>query len=153
MMAGCSPTAMVETYSPLGLDRSKPIAVAFPGGRIFALDPNRLQQEIANGLRRAGFGSVTQLPGTRTHDARFELVATVSSELLVHPLEDSRGESDPYYSSFGGERVRVVLEITDSSQVVVYRAIQIEGVSSALTEARAAEALLRPLADGAGAAD
>src|SRR5262245_58137527 len=90
LTAGCSPTAIVETYSPLALDRSKSIAVAHPGGRTFALDPDRLQREIANGLRRAGFGLVTLLPRPYSRDVRFDLVATVSSELLARPLEDGR---------------------------------------------------------------
>jgi len=145
MTAGCSPSARVETFQPLALDRSKPIAVVHPGGRTFALDPNRLQQEIANGLRRAGFGSVTTLTGSRSRDARFDLVATVSADLMARPLEDGRTLSDPYYYSFQGERVRIVLEIADDSQVVVYRAVQIENLSSGLTEARAAQAVLQPL--------
>ena len=147
LTAGCSPSAIVESHSPLALDRSKSIAVAHPGGRTFALDPDRLQQENADGLRRAGFGVVMLLPKPTSRDTRFDLVATVSSELMARPLEDGRTISDPYYYSFRGERVKIVLEITDSSQAVVYRAIQIEGLSSGLTEARAAEAVLRPLAE------
>ena len=136
LAVGCAAQPHVEVMVPEALAPSKSVAVVRPEGRSFGFDPDRLQGEIAKGLHRAGFDRVS------TEGGRADLVALASSELMARPLED-----DGHFTveRFRGERVLAVLEIRDSSGTVVYRAVRIDNLSSALTEARMAAVLVQPL--------
>lgn len=143
LASGCAPWPHVERYIPSAVARSAAVAVAHPAGRTFALDPDSLQREVGEGFRRAGFERVILLSQGASDRGGADLTATVGSELLARPLEDDGLGTSRH--SFAGERVGAVLQITDKSGTIVYRATRIERLSSALTEARVARALLRPL--------
>jgi hypothetical protein len=138
LVAGCTPQPHVEVMVPEALHPSKSVAVVNPDGRSFAFDSDKLRQAVAKELHRAGFDRVA------TGGGRADLVALVTSELMARPLENG-GAGAPYVDRFHGERVLAILEIRDPAGIVVYRAVRVENLSSALTEAKVAATLLRPL--------
>lgn len=89
--AGCAPWPHVEHHAPSDLERSAAVAVAHPVGHAFALDPDVLQREVAEGLRRAGFARVTLLRQGASDRAGADLLASVRSDLMARPLEDDGG--------------------------------------------------------------
>lgn len=140
LASGCAaPAAFVEAYAPAALPRTEPLSVLHPAGQTFALDPARLQQEVALHLAWAGFTRVSLAAQGRSAPGAF--TAMVRSELMPRPLEDYEGRIIPPL----GERVLSILEIRDPGGAVVFRASLVEKLSSALTEVRVARELVRPL--------
>jgi hypothetical protein len=116
------------------------------------MNPDVLQREVAKGLREAGFAEVVELPPGDAGVGRGRTAADVRAEWMERPPEDDGDFASPGLAGLGrprrrftGERVRAVLELRDGRGRLLYRAVLIEDLSSALTEARVAEALLRPL--------
>lgn len=147
LITGCAPLPDVERFIPEALSRGQTVAVVHPAGHAFALKPEMLQHEIAEGLRRAGFARVVELPEGDADRRGAPLVAVVRSELMARPLEGHDLVYPGYH--FEGERVEAILELFDAAGRAVYRASRIDRLSSALTEAKVAGALIRPLEEPA----
>lgn len=142
LVSGCASAVVVEEHIPGAIFRSEPTAVLHPAGQAFALDPDRLQQEVASELRAAGFSQVQLVP--QGDAGRGRATVAVRSELMARPLEEN-GLLRPR-PSFAGERVRAMLEIRDERGAPVYRSVMLKDLSSALTEAKVAREIVRPLA-------
>ncbi len=139
LAAGCAPRAVVEEDVPF--DRGQPTAVVHPAGKVWALNADVLQREIASRLRASGFRQVVALPQGASGVGLARLYVSVLSEQLPRPLED-RSYGMPWR---GGERVKAVLRIHDARGALLYHAVWVEPLSSAFTEARVAETLVQPL--------
>jgi hypothetical protein len=143
LLAGCvaplNPVA-VEVYEPSAIVRAEPTEILHPTGRTYALDPTLLQAEIARFLRTAGFTKLALLPPGAGGTPGARCFVFIGSQLMARPFEDDRD-----VETFTGERVLSYLELRDRAGTVIYRAVLIQGLSSALTEPRVAGALVGPL--------
>lgn len=148
-LAACASVAAVEAFDPAAADRRAPLAVRHPGGQTWALDADVLQREAVERLRGMGYADVRALPPGAAGEGR---VLILQSEQMARPLEDNGDFASGGLQGMGhprrtcaGERVRAVARLLDGRGGLLYQGVLVEGLSSSLTEARVAEALLRPL--------